>query len=466
MSSNNEVEFIPAAKAAAHPKKRQRKNADDPNAQATNMIFTLWSDKTYGSGLRSLDTFMEQLSNKVEDGTIVYAALGPEETCPDTMRKHRHGMILLSTAKRFKQVQNWFALSDSASADPKDCALWWLRMEGTPQQAFDYLSKESSIHNPNGFAGADGKIYLPGTQEVTALELGSRPESFVGKGQMEKDRHAEAIRLAKLGKFDEISPDIFLARYATILALHQKEHDRSYLPAKLPDSRWYYGASYSGKSFACITELPSDEARAKVYHKVAGANKWFSGFDPTWHDTVLWDDINPSPQLDFSMIKQLTGPYPVTLEVKGGSVRARPPKVVFTSNFHPSMVFTQNEDYLAMRSRLKVRYYPIRYEIWAAHNTGIPNYYLEFPVGEFPCHQAIVDMLPDNVKKLCRLQELHDQKATAETFVVPPPFRGLPPPIEDRPGTPHPSGSENLTALASIALNPVDPFQKHTQELL
>jgi len=404
--SETEVEFVPAE----HAVKRSRSRKTDPtdtSGQAKNMIFTLWTDKLTELGTKSYETFIEQVKGYVEDGLFTFAAIGPLELATTTNRPHRHGMFCLSESRRFKVIQEKFLLSKTKPCD----SIFFMRMEGTPEQAFRYLSKTSAQDNPEGYSDSKGKVHLPGTSIQSTLCFGEKPKAWKGAGGIEKDRHAEIVRLAELGDLDGIktfAPDVYLQRFQALHTIAAKKRSRTYIKQELPDVRYYYGVSWSGKSTAAFEECETDEDRAKIYCKVAGANDWFDGYDPEFHTTILWDEMAYHKNLNIQVIKQLTTSIQFHAQVKGSSVPCRPGKVIFTSNYHPEAVFLENADYRAMRNRMSLRYYPISYKKWREHFTDSPNFYVEYPAGSWPSHSAIVDSLPARIKKLVAEEEEAD----------------------------------------------------------
>lgn len=406
--SENEVEYLTPADAA----KRARTRKTDPkdiSGQAKNMVFTLWVDKMTPSGVKSYDTFIDQVKTYVEDGLISFAAIGPVELAKSTERPHRHGMFCLAESKRFKVIQDKFLLSSSKPVE----AIFFMRMEGTPEQAYRYLSKTSMFDNPEGYADSKGKVHAAGTSLEATVVFGDKPKAWKGAGGMEKDRHAEIVRLAESGDLDAIKtvfPDVYLQRYETLNKLAAKKRARTYIKQELPDVRYYYGVSWSGKSTAAFEECKTDEERARIYCKVSGNNDWFDGYDPEFHDTILWDEMAFHKNLNVQVVKQLTTSIQFHAQVKGSSVQCRPGKVIFTSNYHPEAVFLEPADYRAMRNRMSLRYYPISWKKWHSQFPDQEsNFYLDFDAGQWPCHATILERLPSRIKKMMAEEEAEFQ---------------------------------------------------------
>lgn len=94
------------------------------------------------------------------------------------------------------------------------------------------------------------------------------------------------------------------------------------------DVRWYYGPTGSGKSFSAYVEFPG------LYK--AFDSKWWDGY--VGQKCVLLDDFRPS-FCKWEYLLQLLDMYPLTLQVKGGSVSAVFTTVIITAPESPSDMF-------------------------------------------------------------------------------------------------------------------------------
>jgi len=96
---------------------------------------------------------------------------------------------------------------------------------------------------------------------------------------------------------------------------------------RVPDRTWkttvllFHGSTGSGKSKAALDRYPT------AYWKPN--NKWWDGYDPSCHDTVIWDDWDPSI-ISYKEMLRICDRYPLTVEFKGGSVKFTAKTIVFT----------------------------------------------------------------------------------------------------------------------------------------
>lgn len=111
------------------------------------------------------------------------------------------------------------------------------------------------------------------------------------------------------------------------------------------DVRWYYGATGTGKSASVYREFMAD-----VYRPLS--EKWWDGY--TGQRCVLVDDFRPK-WCSWERLLQLTDRYPLTLEVKGGSVAACWTVFVITAPEPPSEMFAAfGEDVRQLTRRIRV----------------------------------------------------------------------------------------------------------------
>jgi len=104
------------------------------------------------------------------------------------------------------------------------------------------------------------------------------------------------------------------------------------------DFVWIHGPPGVGK-----TRMVWDHAThagERIYVK-APDNKWWGGYDPSYHTVVLIDDYQVNDQLGHRYLLNLLDLYPLQTEEKGDQTLIRPKKIVITSNFHPCELFSQ-----------------------------------------------------------------------------------------------------------------------------
>lgn len=153
-------------------------------------------------------------------------------------------------------------------------------------------------------------------------EKGERSMTQKEKGDCEKRRFADAFANAVAGQLDKIDGDIMLRHYGQIKKI-QKDH----LPPvpDLPEVTgvWYYGTAGSGKTHKAIEDFPG------AYRKLC--NKWWDGYQD--EDYVLIDDVDPAHACLVQHFKHWSDRYAFNAEIKGGAIRIRPKKIIFTSQY-------------------------------------------------------------------------------------------------------------------------------------
>lgn len=182
-------------------------------------------------------------------------------------------------------------------------------------------------------------------------EFGDRPMSQQEKGECEKLRYKRAWDLAIAGDLEQLaeeSPDIMIRHYSTVKRIcHDKLTER-----KLVDTeermQWYYGPAGTGKSRKARTENPN------AYLK--NCNKWWDGFVD--QDVVIVDDFDKSHSVLVHHLKHWGDRYPFLAEIKGASQKIRPKKIIVTSNYHPSEIWTEESDLGPILRRFQVTHFP------------------------------------------------------------------------------------------------------------
>lgn len=111
-----------------------------------------------------------------------------------------------------------------------------------------------------------------------------------------------------------------IVKYAQLL---RKRHRR--MPQRGPPVvRLYWGPTGSGKTRRCWDEAPL------AYAKPAG--KWFEGY--CGQEEVILDEF-PDESIPITLLLQMLDRYPLTVEVKGGSVGWTPSHIWISSNLPP-----------------------------------------------------------------------------------------------------------------------------------
>jgi len=194
--------------------------------------------------------------------------------------------------------------------------------KGSVAQNIAYCSKTRDIDvNPNEVVHAFGDV----------------PKDYgdSGIGQAAKVRYERAWNLAKSGDFEEIDADLLIKHYTTLKRIG---HDAKLESQGLVDTdskhEWYYGPSGTGKSYTARSENPD------AYLKMC--NKWWDGYQG--EDVVLIEDFDINHRVLCHHLKIWADRYPFLCEIKTASTKARPKKIIVTSNYHPRDIWTEKTD--------------------------------------------------------------------------------------------------------------------------
>lgn len=97
---------------------------------------------------------------------------------------------------------------------------------------------------------------------------------------------------------------------------------------------WITGPSGVGKSHwarNCVS-------RSSIYFK-SDNTKWWNGYDPLQHSTVVWNDFRFTSDIPFAFLLQLLDADPIKVQTKGGYVEFRARRIIFTSTITAEKVF-------------------------------------------------------------------------------------------------------------------------------
>lgn len=208
----------------------------------------------------------------------------------------------------------------------------WEIARGTPQQASDYCKKDGDF-----------------------VEVGELPQSNGSAGGAgNKRRWVEAFENAKLGKFDEIDPQIRIMYHRTLKQINT-DHllERAPLSGDL-ENLWYHGPPGSGKS------RHAREQFSDIYLKAL--NHWWDGY--RGEDTVLIEEWElTSAKYLGHHLKIWADRYPFAPEIKGSHLpKQRPKRIVITSNYSIDECFGPDVDRqlnLAIHRRFRMVEFPL-----------------------------------------------------------------------------------------------------------
>lgn len=234
--------------------------------------------------------------DKLPDG-VTYLVSGAE-TCPTTGTQHLQCYCELARSQRRSFVAKLFP---TAHVEPR-----WASAE----KASDYCKK-------------DGTFVEFGVLSTTSSKQGKRSDL---------EAIAEDIRDGRA--FEEIveeNPAAFM-RYGRGIqnyrnAVHKPLEFRANLKVYL-----YIGKTRLGKSYhARVTQ--------NAWPKPVGKGLWFDGYDR--QKTVVVDEFRG--QYPLSDMLQITDPYKVQVETKGGHTWFEPETLIFTTNMSPVEMYAERD---------------------------------------------------------------------------------------------------------------------------
>lgn len=178
------------------------------------------------------------------------------------------------------------------------------------------------------------------------VELGKMPLSQKRKGDANKERWDLALTAFKERRFADVPTDIGVRYSGGLQTWCQKVY-----PTKLEDATepmdWYYGPSGSGKS----RKARGDHA---IYY-LKMCNKWWDDYNG--EEVVIIEDFDKKHDVLCHHLKIWGDRYPFPAEIKGGKIDIRPKKIIVTSNYHPSDIWSEDGDLQPILRRFKVTHF-------------------------------------------------------------------------------------------------------------
>lgn len=247
------------------------------------------------------------------DYMIVGNEVGDEGT------PHLQGFVSFKSRTRFSTVKKQ---APRAHIEP---------MYGTTKEAIDYCKK-------------DGNWEEYGETPVDTTRGGGR-----AGGKVKMERYKSAIKLAKVGDFDQMQedhPDMYWNNYHTMKRIAMDNPKPLKFLDKL-DNEWIWGAPGLGKSWAAREENPG--------YYIKSHNKWWLGYKG--EEVVILDDLSKTQGYMGEFLKLWADIYPVPTETKGDGMVIRPKKIIVTSNYSIEDIWGDDEVLCeALNRRFKVRH--------------------------------------------------------------------------------------------------------------
>jgi len=204
------------------------------------------------------------------------------------------------------------------------------------------------------------------------IEMGERPQTRKEVGETQQKKW-EAIRdTAKAGNLDDIEAGVFVRSYRT---LRQIAFDYSKPCEDLEDccGYWIYGDHGTGKSTL---------ARSLGEYYVKSLDLWWDGYQG--EENVILEDMDPFHKSMGRDIKLWADKYALNVPVKGGYRRARPKRIIVTSQYSPEEIWDDEKTVSAIRDRFV--FTELRGE--------------SFRVGKKKCRETIDQILANKKQKI------------------------------------------------------------------
>lgn len=165
------------------------------------------------------------------------------------------------------------------------------------------------------------------------MEFGVMPASAAARGQAgAQERWNTTLSLAMQGRLTDIDADMQIRYWSSLQSI-----SRYHLPT--PESAasttgiWLFGTPGCGKS--TLVRQTWEEAYPKAQ------NKWWCGYGQDPRRPAHLEDFDHGGSVLGHHLKLWADKFPFLAEVKGSTMMIRPSKFIITSNYHPSMIFTE-----------------------------------------------------------------------------------------------------------------------------
>lgn len=273
------------------------------------------TNKSYGWCF-TLNNYTPNLELEIQNWDCAYLIYG-HEIAPSTGTPHLQGYVFFESQKSFETMKKKF----SSHAH-------WVPAKGSALQNHKYCTKEG-----------DG-----------IFEKGKRPLNAKEKGQREKERWTEIIRLSEAGDWDGLKreyPVEYGTRLKNLEHINKKrKRDLSTLDGDM-EHEWLVGDTGSGKSKSVRTRYGDD--RSICYIKDPNTS-WWDHYDG--QPVVCIDDFDKFQVKQGGDMKRWLDRYSFQAQFKGGMEEIRPKKIIVTSQYHPSEIWDDQKTVDAILRRV------------------------------------------------------------------------------------------------------------------
>lgn len=161
------------------------------------------------------------------------------------------------------------------------------------------------------------------------FEVGIPPMSQSEKGKKGKEYWEEVKKLACEGKLDEIDAKVYVSHFTNLQSI-ARAHMTPPPVLDTLENRWIYGPTGTGKSRNARLDYPG------AYYKAC--NKWWDGYQD--EEVVIIEDLDKDHACLGHHLKIWADHGPFIAEFKGGARMIRPKKIIVTSNYSLSDIWT------------------------------------------------------------------------------------------------------------------------------
>lgn len=194
----------------------------------------------------------------------------------------------------------------------------------------------SSVAACMEYCGKDGDVF----------ERGDPPVAQKERGESSQERTREIIRLARCGAFEELEqayPDAWFYQQRQIMTQRYHAISKHESLDGVLDNVWIFGPPRVGKSRLARQMAPG------AYVKPADT-RWWDQYNG--EENVILDDLTSG--FYSATFKTWTDRHAFIAEVKCGTLRIRPKRIVVTSNKPPEYYFPADEDMAAIYGRFQI----------------------------------------------------------------------------------------------------------------
>lgn len=232
-----------------------------------------------------------------------------EEIAPTTNTPHLQGYVLFHNPRHFNVIKNKFR--------------WHVeKAVGTPWQNKLYCQKGEHFEEAGD---------IPTDPKAKAKSDGAKG------GAIEKKKWDAALAACTTGHFDGVDPRIRITQARNLEFLSQKLRSMGNYEDAPNKVLWLHGATGAGKSRAARATFTQEGAHPDLVFFKSADTIWWDGYQGEPY--VVIDDIDIDHSKMGYNYKIWFDRYPFMAQVKGGTIKIRPQRIIVTSNYTPENIW-------------------------------------------------------------------------------------------------------------------------------